>query len=81
MASELARQKAAQAWCKPETEKIVMDCKLAEAFAETLDEIWSQPWLGNATNEEMLNELRARFEVDGKLYYATAKCENQSMKQ
>ena len=38
MASELARQKAAQAWCKKTTSKKVVDTELAEAFAEIIDE-------------------------------------------
>lgn len=37
-----------------------MDAELAEAFAEILDEIWSQPWLGNATTGQLLDEIRAR---------------------
>ena len=43
MASKLAREKAAQAWCTPETEGIVMDPPLAEAFADILDEVWGKP--------------------------------------
>lgn len=38
MNSELAIQKAAQAWCTPETEHIKMDPALCEAFAQILDE-------------------------------------------
>jgi hypothetical protein len=60
MATELSLQKAAQAWCKPETEQKEMDTDLAAAFAEILDEIWSQPWIGNATTQELLDELYAR---------------------
>lgn len=71
MASLLARQKVAQAWCKPETEKIEMQPELAEAFAEILDEIWNKPWLGNATTGQLLNEIRVRIELDGKLDYRT----------
>ena len=37
MASEFARQKAAQAWCTPETSVIEMDTRFAEAFADILD--------------------------------------------
>ncbi len=37
MASELARQKVAVAWCTPETSNIEMDARLAEAFADILD--------------------------------------------
>ena len=71
MASKLAREKAAQAWCKPTTGKIDMDPILAEAFAEILDEIWSQPWLGNATTRELLGELTARLEISDLLDYRT----------
>ena len=71
MATELSRQKVAQAWCTPTTSSKVMDSELAEAFADILDEIWSKPWLGNATTEELLNELRARCEMNGTLNYKT----------
>lgn len=69
MTSELARQKAAQAWCTPKTEKIVMDPELALAFADILDDVWDQPWLGNATTRELLQEIEAR--IDGTLDYKT----------
>ena len=71
MASELAREKAAQAWCTPKTQNIEMDTRLAEAFANILDDILGKPWLGNATTEELLDELRARCEVNGTLHYKT----------
>lgn len=38
MASSIARGKAAQAWCKPETETKTLDDVLCEAFANILDE-------------------------------------------
>lgn len=38
MASSTARGKAAQAWCKPETETEILDDVLCEAFAKILDE-------------------------------------------
>lgn len=77
MPSGLAKERAGQAWTMPMTSHIPMDVDLAEAFAEILDDILEQPWLGNATNEQLLDELKARFEVNGQLYYATAKCEDQ----
>ena len=40
MPSRLATEKAAQAWCTPTTEKIVMIPELAEAFANILDKVW-----------------------------------------
>ena len=60
MATELSRQRAAQAWQQPTTKTIDIDHALAEAFAEILDEVWSQPWLGNATTRELLDEIAAR---------------------
>ena len=69
MATELALQKAAAAWCTPKTEKITMIPELAEAFADILDEIWDQAWLGNATTEELIDELKARIDVGGGLDY------------
>lgn len=51
MTSELARQKAAQAWCKPETEKIEMIPELAEAFATIIDEyIKALKWYTGSTD-------------------------------
>lgn len=70
-ASELARQKAAQAWTKPETEEIEMNPALAEAFAEILDDVWSKPWLGNATTKELLEEIEARVDLN----YRTTKAD------
>ena len=63
MATELAIQKAAQAWCRESTKHIEMDVDLAEAFADILDEIWSKPWLGNATTGEMLDEIKCRVDT------------------
>jgi len=64
MSMQLCREKAAQAWCTPETEKITMIPELAEAFAVILNEIWSKPWLGNATTGELLDEIKARCDLD-----------------
>ncbi len=66
MASKLSIEKAAQVWCRPECSHIEMDVVLAGAFAEVLDEIWTKPWLGNATTGEMLNEIAARVDVNYK---------------
>jgi hypothetical protein len=51
-----------------------MDTRLAEVFAEILGDVWSQPWLGNATTDELLTELRTRIEIQapGLLEYRTA---------
>ena len=45
----LAREKAAQIWCQPETEECVMDVAIAQAFAEVLVEEMYTPRLGCAT--------------------------------
>jgi hypothetical protein len=71
MSSELARQRAAQAWCEPDTEGIIVVPELAFAFADIIDEIWSKPWLGNATTRELLEEIKTRIDMDGKLDYRT----------
>ena len=60
MASEAARREAAQAWCTAETETVLMDPVLAEAFADIIDDIWNKPWLGNATTQQLLEELKTR---------------------
>ena len=62
----LAREKAAQAWCTNETSGIEMDSRLAEAFARILNDVWSKPWLGNATTGQILDELRARSDLSYK---------------
>jgi len=71
MATALSREKVAQAWCTPSTSNKVMDTELAEAMADILDEVWSKSWLGNATTAELLDELRARCELNGTLGYKT----------
>ena len=70
MATRISREKAAQAWCTPTTSNKEMDTELAEAFAEILDDIWSRPWLGNATTGELLDEIKARVNCS----YRTADC-------
>jgi len=71
MASRLAREKAAQAWCVEKTSHKVMDADLAEAFGDILDQVWSQPLLGNATTAQLLDELKARAELGGYADYKT----------
>ena len=71
MSMRLAMERAEQAWCTPETEKITMIPELAEAFAVILNEVWGQPWLGNATTAQLIDELRARCEINGTLDYKT----------
>lgn len=62
MTMHLSREKAAQAWRKNTTCNKEIDAELLEAFAEILEEIWSQAWLGNATTGELLDEIKARVD-------------------
>lgn len=71
MSISLARQKVGEAWTKPMTHHLEFDSVLAEAFAEILEEVWSKPWLGNATTAELLTELQTRAEIHGYANYRT----------
>ena len=71
MTSALAREKAAQVWCTEKNSHKILDPDLDEAFAEILDYVWNQAWLGNATTGELLQEVQARLETDGRLDYRT----------
>ena len=64
-----ARELAAQAWCKKKTKHKDMDPDLAEAFAEILVNEMYLPALGCAKTGELLDEIRTRIELDGKLDY------------
>lgn len=84
-ATQRARERAAQAWCTPETKGITMNMVLCETFANILDEEWYKPRtvedeaekpgikarLGYATTRDLLNELYARIEISGGLDYRT----------
>ena len=61
MTLELARQKAAQAWCTPTTGDITMIPELAFAFADILEEAWNAPLLSNATTRDLLMEIETRI--------------------
>ena len=69
--SLLSLEKTAQAWCTPTTENTPMNPALAVAFANILDEVWSKPWLGNATTLEMLEEVICRIKLQGMANYKT----------
>jgi hypothetical protein len=58
--SQLAMEKAAQAWCSPGTSDRTMDITLCCEFAKILDkELW-EPHLGCATTKQLLDEISAR---------------------
>jgi len=62
--SDLAMQRAAQAWCAANTSHKEMDAELCTAFAVILDHVWNQPWLGNATTKELLDEIATRVDLN-----------------
>lgn len=66
-----ARQKAAQAWCGEKTKGKTMDAELAEEFAKILVIPMYEPKLGCATTRDLLEEIKVRIELDGKLDYRT----------
>lgn len=66
-----AREKAAQAWCEKSVENKIMDVELAEEFAKILVVQMYEPKLGCATTRDLLEEIKVRIELDGKLDYRT----------
>ena len=71
--SDLCLQTATKAWTQPKTSNKEMDSDLAYEFAKIIDSIWSKPWLGNATNKELLDELETRINIHWDLYYKTTR--------
>lgn len=66
-----AREEAAKAWCGEKTEGLSMMPDLAEEFAKILVVHIYAPHLGCATTEMLIDEIKVRIEVDGKLQYKT----------
>ena len=66
-----AMQEVAGAWQGEKTEHTIMDVDLAEEFAKILVKHMYAPKLGCATTREILEELKVRIEMDGKLDYRT----------
>ena len=66
-----ALQEAALAWCGEKTKDKTIDAELAEEFAKILVVHMYEPHLGCATTGEIIEELKVRIEVDGKLDYKT----------
>lgn len=71
MLSDLSKMYAVQAWRAPSTENIVVVPELMEEFARILDTVLCQPWLGNATTRELIEEIKTRIEMDGNLDHRT----------
>lgn len=69
--SSLSLQKAAQMWCFDSTQDKLVDVELTLAAATLIEEIWNKSWLGNATTEELLEELLSRAKVGGYANYKT----------
>lgn len=63
---DFARQEAAQAWCKEKTRDKTMDAELAEEFAKILLVHMYKANLGCATTGELIEELKARSDLDYK---------------
>ena len=68
---KFALQDAAKAWCTKETKHLDMIPELAKAFAEILAKSYTHARLGNATTGELIEEIKARIEMDGNLDYRT----------
>lgn len=66
-----AREEAGKAWCGKKTSKKVMDAELAEEFAKILVVQMYEPKLGCATTGRLIEEIKTRIEMDGKLDYKT----------
>jgi hypothetical protein len=65
------RKALARAYCAhPNTTK-VLDSDLIEAMANEILRLPSRPNLGCATTGELLEEIKARIELDGQLGYRT----------
>ena len=62
MATEESRQRAAQAWCKPNTVKTVMNPELAEEFAQILDEVKEEL---EPDDEDYYDITKLEFEIGG----------------
>jgi len=68
---ELARQMIAVAWCSDKNKHKEMDVDLAEDCAIILNKAMNEPRLGLATTGELIDEIKARCEIDGVLGYKT----------
>ena len=66
-----AMQEAAAAWCGEKAKDKIMDADLAEEFAKILVKHMYEPHLGCASTRELIDEIKTRIEVDGKLDYRT----------
>lgn len=61
-----ARQEAAKAWCGEKTKDKTMDADLAEELAKILIDHMYAPHLGCATTGEIIEELKARSNLEYK---------------
>lgn len=68
---ERCRALAALCWLDESTKSTVIDPALAEVFAQRLAMETSVAWLGNATTQELLDEITAR--IGDLSYYTTRK--------
>lgn len=68
---KFAREEVGRAWCTPKTGHLQMIPDLAEELAKLLVVHMYEPHLGCASTGEIIEELKARIEIDGKLDYRT----------
>ena len=64
----------ARGWCHSKNENKIVDVDLAEAISDEINELRRsdiEPKLGCATTGQLLAEIKARIEMDGKLGYRT----------
>jgi len=71
--SKMALHLSAKAWQFKCTDGIQFDARIALALAVILDDVLDRPCLGNATTEEMLDEIRSRCEIHSILSYKTTR--------
>jgi len=74
MEMEEIRGAVARGWGYPRNTEKVMDVDLADAISVEIKKLFvafKEPQLGCATTEELLNEIKVRIEMDGKLDYRT----------
>ncbi len=59
----LSIEKASQIWCRSNLSDRTMDTELCTAVAEEIDKALSDPSLGCATTEQIIEELKARSDL------------------
>ena len=71
MADTQIKEALARGYCTDRNSKKVLDPDLIEDMAIEIGKLPQEPYLGCATTKELLEEIKARIEIDGKLEYRT----------